>query len=275
MPHDTDVTIIGGGPAGLQAALTLGRVHRRVTLLDSGTYRNDPAAHLHNFITHDGAPPAQFRARAHADLAEYDTVEARATTAVEVSGQAGDFTVTTSEGGELRSRVVLLATGVKDVLPDVPGLAENWGSLVHHCPFCHGHELAGQTIGLQDGPKAPMLTGILAGISTDVHVLPGLREVARDGNRLHTVSDLGEMTVDGFFAATDLVQAAPFADQLGLTLLDSGCIEIDAMGRTSRDGVLAAGDLAHAASMPMPNASVLAAAAAGQMAGSAAHGALL
>lgn len=72
-PNDIlDVIVIGGGPAGLQAALTLGRLHRRVLLLDGGRYRNDPADHLHNFITHDGRRPAEFRALAHADLAVYD-----------------------------------------------------------------------------------------------------------------------------------------------------------------------------------------------------------
>lgn len=275
MSHHSDVTIIGGGPAGLQAALTLGRVHRTVTLLDSGSYRNDPATHLHNFVTHDGTPPAQFRARARADLAAYDTVEVRAAEAVEVDGAAGDFAVTTGDGAVVRSRALVLATGVRDVLPDVPGLAENWGTLVHHCPFCHGHELAGATIGIQDSPKAPMLVAILAEVSRDVRILPGLVGVGREDDRLRTRSDLGDVVVDGLFAAPDLVQSAPFAQQLGLALLDSGCVEIDVMGRTSVEGVLAAGDLAHTPAMPMPNASVLAAAAAGQMAGSAALAALM
>src|SRR6478609_2235069 len=90
---DYDVVVIGGGPAGLQATLTLARVHRRVLMLDSGSYRNDPARHMHNVVTHDGTPPADFRAAARQDIAAYDTVTVRTDAATRVAADGAGFLV--------------------------------------------------------------------------------------------------------------------------------------------------------------------------------------
>lgn len=269
-----DAIVIGGGPAGLQAALTLGRVHREVLVLDSGAYRNAPAAHMHNFVTHDGTAPSDFRKLAHRDLEAYPTVEVRPATAI--SAGPGDaagsaYVVSTDAGDRLEARRLLLATGVRDVLPDVEGLAPLWGDLVHHCPFCHGHELAGRRVGIEAGPRADMLAATLGGIGAEARVLDDLVRVARDGDALRVWARGGETVVDGLFVGTTLEQASPLAAQLGLTLLPSGCVEVDPLGHTSRPGVLAAGDLAHLATLPMPLASVLSAAAAGQTAGAALH----
>jgi thioredoxin reductase len=265
----TEVTVVGGGPAGLQAALTLGRMHRDALLLDSGSYRNAPASHMHNYATHDGRPPAEFRALARADLAAYDTAEVRQTAATGVRRTDGGFVTTLADGSVVESRVVLLATGVRDVLPDVPGLAEAFGRVAHHCPFCHGHELAGRTIAVQDGPRAGHLVPMLSRISDDVRVVSDLEKVVVDGEEAVLTVAGEELRVGGLFVASTFEQSAPFAEQLGLTLLESGCIEVDAMGRTSLPGVYAAGDLAHTAAMPMPMASVLGAQAAGQVAAGA------
>ena len=108
-----DAIVIGGGPAGLQAALTLGRMHRRVLLLDSGEYRNATVEHAHNLLTNDGRDPAELRALARAELREYTTVEVRQDAVESVSGIAGDFSVTTAHGTE-RARRLILATGVRD-----------------------------------------------------------------------------------------------------------------------------------------------------------------
>lgn len=264
-----DVIVVGGGPAGLQAALTLGRMHRDVLLLDSGTYRNAPASHMHNYATHDGRPPGEFRALAHADLASYDTVEVRGIAAGEVRRTDGGFTTTLADGSVVGSRVVLLATGVRDVLPDVPGLAEAFGRVAHHCPFCHGHELAGRTIAVQDGPRAGHLVPMLSRISDDVRVVSDVEKVVVDGDEAVLTVAGEELRVAGLFVASTFEQAAPFAEQLGLAVLESGCVEVDAMGRTSVPGVYAAGDLAHTAALPMPMSSVLSAQAAGQVAAGA------
>ena len=143
-----DVIVIGGGPAGLQAALTLGRMHRSVLMLDSGDYRNATVEHAHNYVTHDGIAPAEFRRLARADLDAYDTVEVREALASRVDRDGDDFTVRLEDGTSERAAALVLATGVKDALPDVPGLAEAWGKEIAACPFCHGHETAGQRVAL-------------------------------------------------------------------------------------------------------------------------------
>lgn len=285
-----DVIVIGGGPAGLQAALTLGRVHRSCLVLDSGRYRNGPAAEMHNFLTRDGTPPDEFRAAARAELAGYDTVEVRTATVTAVEADDGGVRVRTDDGSIHEARRLLLATGMTDVLPEVPGLSELWGSVVAHCPFCHGHEFSGGTVAIQGGPHAARLTGMLrpvverAVVMEDLHALtpeeadqvallggevrPGrMLRVRPDGDgAVVELDDGSELRVDGMFVAGSLAQAAPFAEQLGLAVLDSGAVEVDEFGRTSHPRVYAAGDLAHRASLPMPVSSVLAAAAAGQLA---------
>jgi thioredoxin reductase len=288
-----DVIVIGGGPAGLQAALTLGRLHRSVTLVDSGRYRNDPADQMHNVVTHDGTPPAEFRLEARKDLAAYDTVEIVDDEVATVAPVSEGFTVTTTSGTSYAASGVILASGVRDTLPDIPGIEDLWGSLVAHCPFCHGHEFSGGRIAVQGGPHAPRLAAMLSRIASEVVVLTHDHEltteeraqvervgatvlegritsVARDAD--NAVIEVGGSTVPvaGFFVAGTISQSAPFAEQLGLTLLASGCVEVDAFGHTSRPGVYAAGDLAHQATYPMPLASVLVAASAGALAAMAA-----
>lgn len=267
--HQYDVVVIGGGPAGLQATLTLARVHRRVLLLDSGSYRNDPARHLHNLVTHDGTPPAEFRAAARQDLAAYDTVTIRPDPASRVEVDGDGFRVRVGDES-ISARGVILATGVRDRLPGKPGVAELFGDVVAHCPFCHGHEYAGRPVAVLGG--ASHVVGIMAPVASSVTLLDeeAVERLERtdDGVRV-VLTDGSAEEYGGLFVSTVLEQAAPFAEQLGLALLPSGCVEIDVMGRTSLPGVHAAGDLAHVAALPMPMASVLTAAAAGQVAAGA------
>ncbi|HEY0952707.1 NAD(P)/FAD-dependent oxidoreductase [Nocardioides sp.] len=264
-----DAVVIGGGPAGLQAALTLGRVHRRTLLLDAGSYRNDPAHHMHNFLAHDGTPPAELRAAARTDLARYDTVTVRDTAAASVGRDGDGFRVVVGDQ-EVTSRGLVLATGLRDTLPAVPGLGGLFGDVVAHCPFCHGHELAGTRVAVLGDPGH--VGGLMGPVAASVEGVDPERVVrlerAADGLRVlfddGTVEEYG-----GMFVATALSQAAPFAEQLGLAMLPSGCVSVDAMGRTSVAGVHAAGDMAHVPELPMPMASVLTAAASGLVAGAA------
>ena len=298
MDDQYDAVVVGGGPAGLQATLTLARVHRRVLMVDSGSYRNDPAGHMHNVVAHDGTPPAEFRAAARKELAAYDTATVRDDAVTAIAAEGGGFRV--ELGDEVvRSRGVVLATGVTDGLPDKPGLAELFGSVVAHCPFCHGHEFAGGTVVVQGGPHAARVALMMAPIAARVVVIDDghepsdaeVRALADAGVEWRTGSvvsldptpsgavvraDVGpEVAVDGFFVRSSFRQSAPFAEALGLELLASGCVAVDALGRTSRPGVYAAGDLAHLRELPMPLATVLNAAAAGLNAGAACHHDLL
>src|SRR5882672_7143717 len=135
-----DVVIVGGGPGGLSAALTLGRARKRVLLCDSGPRRNAAAEHLHNFVTRDGTPPEEFRQIARQQLASYPNVEARSARIESVSGVRGDFQV--GWASELvRARRVLLCAGMVDAMLPIEGFRELWGHAVFQCPYCHGWEV--------------------------------------------------------------------------------------------------------------------------------------
>lgn len=287
---DLDVAVVGGGPAGLQAALTVGRVHRRAVLFDDGRYRNATVAHMHNVASHDGTPPAEFRAAARAELAAYDTVEVREERVERIRPlEAGGFALRTASGAELTTAAVVLATGMRDELPAVDGLAGLWGDLVAACPFCHGHEAAGRRIGILGGVAAPHQSRILRPVAASLVVLPHEDDVPEDlpeGVEVVTGRVVGvareddevvlhleggrEERVAALFVAPTPTQAAPFAEQLGLELNPSGGIRVDELGRTSLPGVSAGGDLAHLAALPMPMVSVVQAMAGGQLAASSA-----
>jgi thioredoxin reductase len=286
-----DAIVIGAGPAGLQAALTLGRMHRSALVLDSGEYRNGTVAHMHNVIANDGTPPADFRATARDQLAGYADVALRDVGAATVAGTIDAFTVTLVDGTIEHARRIVLATGVADDLPDVPGLSDLWGRFAFACPFCDGHEHSGKSIGIIGvGPRTEHLLALLGRIAERITVFPlgapasdeERRGLESRGVRVHPVPVDGvraggdgvvvtagtqDVSVAGLFVSTGGIrQRAPFAAQLGLGMLESGAIEIDEFGRTTVPGVSAAGDFAHRATLPGIVASVVMAAAAGQMA---------
>lgn len=137
-----DVVIAGAGPAGLSAALVLGRARRKVLLCDTGTPRSWAAKHMHSFLTRDGLSPAQFRRLAHKELARYPGVVFRMAEVTAASRRAdGHFTVTLGKGRSLRSRKLLIATGVFDRLPRLDGIEQFFGTSVFQCPYCHGWEM--------------------------------------------------------------------------------------------------------------------------------------
>lgn len=268
-----DVIVIGGGPAGLQAALTIGRMHRDVLLLDSGEYRNATVDHAHNLITNDGRSPAELRRVAREELAAYPTVEVRTVTVTAASGALGDFAVATAEGAEHARRLVL-ATGMRDELPAVPGLAQQWGRRVAQCPFCHGHEFAGERVAiLIEGDHGLMIERMLRPVvASALIVRPAeLAEVAEVAGGLElTYADGRVERVAGVFTAAAASQRAPFAAQLGCAHLPGGGVEVDPLGRTTVPGVYAGGDMAHLATVPGPMVSLAAAIASGQLAGASA-----
>ncbi|MCL3818278.1 NAD(P)/FAD-dependent oxidoreductase [Aeromicrobium wangtongii] len=288
-----DTIVIGGGPAGLQAALTLGRMRRDVLLVDSGDYRNASVEHAHNFITNDGLAPSEIREQARKEVAAYPTVEQRSARVQSVARE-GDGFVAYVDGETVHARTVILATGMRDTLPDVPGLADVWGVEAGQCPFCHGYEIADRTIAVHGvAAHTAMFVTLLRNLSDELVVLPDGDQIDDDTQK--TFDDVGvrvvpgtirsvdraeggvriaagdqEVLAAGLFVTPTFEQSAPFAEQLGLDMLPSGAIEIDVQGNTSVPGVYAAGDLAHVAELPMPRPSLLGAAAAGLVAGSTA-----
>jgi thioredoxin reductase len=151
-----DVVVVGGGAAGLSAALVLGRTRRRVAVVDAGTPRNAPAAHMHGFLSRDGTPPKDLLAAARAETRRYN-VELVNDRVVEV---ASGFTVRLVGGRRLTARRLLLATGAVDELPDIPGARERWGRDFLHCPYCHGWESATSRSACSEPAPAPLSTPI-------------------------------------------------------------------------------------------------------------------
>ncbi|WP_030769771.1 MULTISPECIES: NAD(P)/FAD-dependent oxidoreductase [unclassified Streptomyces] len=150
-----DVVVVGGGAAGLAGALTLVRARRSVLVIDSGSPRNAPAAHMHGYLGQDGESPAALLAKGRAEVAGYGG-EIRPGTAVAADRLPdGDFLVRCGDGTSVRARRLLVATGLVDELPAVPGLGARWGRDVLHCPYCHGWEVRDRPIAvLADGPLA-------------------------------------------------------------------------------------------------------------------------
>jgi len=147
-PQRRDVVIVGAGPAGLSAALMLGRCRRSVLIVDSGKNRNAASHALHGFLTRDGTPPSEFLRLAREELTRYETVELRSGEVVAAECQSNAFCITLASGEEVHARKLLLATGVVDNLPGIPGFLELYGRSVFHCPYCDGWELRDQPLAI-------------------------------------------------------------------------------------------------------------------------------
>ena len=136
-----DCVVVGGGVAGLSAAMVLGRARRRTLVVDEGHQSNRPAHHVGGLLGHDGIPPADLYRQAADQVRAYDSVVLRDGRVVEARSEGGGFAVKPSDGGEIRAQALVLATGIDYEVPDVPGFAELWGDAVFHCPFCHGWDV--------------------------------------------------------------------------------------------------------------------------------------
>jgi thioredoxin reductase len=154
MNDSYDVIVIGGGAAGLSAALTLSRARRSVLVVDAGHPRNAPAGHAHNYLGREGVNPLELLSIGRGEAEGYGG-EIRSGEAVKATRTATGFAVELADGSTVEGRRLLVATGLTDELPDIPGLAERWGQDVLHCPYCHGWEVRDQSIGvIGSGPMS-------------------------------------------------------------------------------------------------------------------------
>lgn len=253
-----DVVVVGGSVAGLSAALVLGRARLRVAVVDAGQPVNAGVAHSHGFLTRDGAPPADLVATGRGEVAAYgvDLVDDAVTG---VSGAAGAWVVARAGGPDLRSRRLVLATGLRVPLPDLPGIEEVWGGDAANCPFCHGWEAQDQPIAVVGDPGfVAHLSGLLTQWSDDVVAFlpegvdgrPGVAVERRtpvrlvvEGGRLRGVEVAGGEVLErtALFVGAMGVPASPLAADLGCTLDEGGFPVVDAFGLTSVPGLWAVG----------------------------------
>lgn len=257
-----DVVVIGGSVAGLSAALVLGRARFRVAVIDAGHPVNEGVAHSHGFLTNDGVPPADLVAAGRAEVAVYG-VELVEDGVSGVTGETGAFVVSRAGGAPLHARRIVLATGMRIPLPDLPGLAEIWGGDAANCPFCHGWEAQDQPIAVVgEAPFVAHLSGLLTQWSDDVmaflpadaseavhspkvvveHRAPA-RLVVEDGRLTGLeVEDGTVIPRTALFVGAMAVPASPLATDLGCTLDDLGFPVVDDFGLTSVPGVWAVGN---------------------------------
>lgn len=263
-----DLVIVGGGPAGLSGALVAGRSRLDAVLIDGGTPRNAAAPAIHTFVTRDSVLPKDFRRIAHEQLAAYATVRRIDGAVDDIAGEAGAFEITLAGGERLGARHVVLALGLVDRLPDVPGLAERWGRGVHHCVFCDGFERRDQPWGLLvDDPtmvdharmQAHWAAHVVAytngetladqarsrlreaGVEVDSRRIARIR--GGEGHALEAVEFAnGECrAIESLWIRPRQSQTA-LVQRLGLALREDGAIARDERGETSIPGLLAAGD---------------------------------
>jgi thioredoxin reductase len=247
--YDFDCVIVGGGVAGLGAALVLGRARRRTLVLDRSGQSNRPAAHVGGLLGHEGVSPAELYDLARSQVAAYDAVTLRDAEAVDARADGDGFLVVLDDGGEVRARALVLATGMDYGVPDVPGFAELWGGAVFHCPFCHGWEVRDRPVVVHaPGEVADRLATLLAGWIDDVTVVDpadvaGLR--VEDGVLQAVICrDGSEIRCDAVLVHPHLQRRGSLPEQLGLLVTQAGFVAVDAEARTSVPGVYAAGDLA-------------------------------
>lgn len=291
-----DCIVVGGGPAGLSAALMLGRCRRRVLVCDVGEPRNRWSHAVHGFLTRDGLPPGTFLRLAREDLRPYDTVEIRSARVVDAARDHRGFEVRCEDGSRLRTRKLLLATGVVDELPDIAGLAELYGRSVHHCPYCDGWEWRDQPVGVYGRGEAA--AGLALGLTVHTRDLV----LCTDGPAIH--SDWMRERLDTFdirvreqrvvrlegregrldriifeegaaehrralFFATGQRQASELPARLGCVFTEDGAVDTGKCEATNVPGLYVCGDASREAQF------VVVAAAEGAEAGMAINKALL
>jgi thioredoxin reductase len=241
---DTDVVVVGGGSAGLQAGLTLGRMRFDVVVVDAGELSNAPAHAIGGLLGAHDVAPLDLLATGRAQLAELPSVRL-------IDGEAtrvdADRTVTLADETTLTARAVVLATGAHYAVPDVPGIAELWGSHVIHCPFCHGWEVRDARIGLLSAGEehANHLVPLLNRLSADVEVFDAIAAVRAEDGVLQAVvlPDGSEIPRDALFVAAPPSPRDDAFAHLAIERTDAGLLAVDMFGRTAVAGVYAAGDL--------------------------------
>ncbi|MEO5633816.1 NAD(P)/FAD-dependent oxidoreductase [Gaiella sp.] len=279
-----DVAVVGGGAAGLSAALVLGRARRRVAVIDAGEPRNAPATHMQGFLSRDGMPPAELLAAARSETLGYG-VEIIDDRVIEVTN---GFTLSLAGSPALTARRLLLATGAVDRLPDIPGARERWGRDFLHCPYCHGWEVRDQPIGvINTGPGSVDYAHLLRQWSSELVFFTHTHPVTSTERQVLDARDIevSDGQIAGLSIVNDRLDAVQLTNgssiartalfirpalharddtlmrSLGLEVDESGIARVDATGRTTMPGVWAAGNASN------PRAQVITAAGEGSAAG--------
>ncbi len=264
-----DVIIVGGSYSGLAAGMALGRALRKVLIIDSGTPCNRQTPHSHNFLTQDGKPPREISTIAKHQVEQYSSVQffnGLATSGVKTNN---GFEIHTDTGKLFTARKLIFATGIKDMIPDIPGFAESWGISVLHCPYCHGYEVRGKKTGiLGNGNYGYQFSALISNwtkaltlytngpstltaeqtIKIQQHNIPVVEDEIeklqhQNGYLQQIFFQGGKLApVTAIYTQTPFTQQSSIPQLLGCQLNDDGYIEVDPAQKTSVRGVFACGD---------------------------------
>lgn len=264
-----DVVIIGGSYAGLSAALALGRSLRSVLIIDSGEPCNRFTPHSHNFLTQDGKAPHEIASVGRQQVEKYETVSFHQGVAAHVDQTPDGFAVKTPEGAIFGAGKIILATGIRDIMPDIKGFAACWGISIIHCPYCHGYEVRRERTGvLSNGDAAFHIAKLVSNLTDQLtiftngkasftdeqatqlkkHNIPiietEIEEIEHDEGHVQRVvfRDRREIQVKAIYATLPFEQHSGIPRELGCQLNEQGLIEVDLMQKTSVPGVYACGD---------------------------------
>ncbi len=264
-----DVIIIGGSYAGLSAAMTMGRSLRKTLVIDSGQPCNRQTPHSHNFLTHDGKTPKEISTLARQQVEQYKTVQIFDDTAITGKKINNGFEIITQSGKNFQSKKLVFATGVKDQLPDIPGVADCWGISLIHCPYCHGYEFRKQKTGLwANGERAFHLSSLISNLTKDLTLLTNgkadftneqfnilkkhnipiveteITAIEHDNGHIKNVvfNNRSKIKFDAVYANIPFVQHTGIPVSLGCELTEQGYLKVDNMQKTTVTGVFACGD---------------------------------
>jgi thioredoxin reductase len=269
MKNEFEVLIIGGSYAGLSAAMALGRSLRKVLVIDSGLPCNRFTPHSHNFITHDGEVPAEIARLARQQVEQYETVHLHQGLAVEGRKTETGFEVKTQAGEVFFGKKLVFATGIRDLLPDIPGLAECWGKTVIHCPYCHGYEFRQQKTGIMaNGQRAFHLASMVNNLTGDLTILTNgkadfettqleklsshrievietaISKIEQKDGQIKAVvfKDGNRVSFEAAYAAVPFAQHSEIPASLGCELTEHGYLKVNPFQQTTVEGVFACGD---------------------------------
>jgi len=267
--NDFEVIIIGGSYSGLSAAMALGRSLRKVLVIDAGNPCNKQTPHSHNFLTQDGKTPAEISAIARKQVEQYKSIAFFSGYAVEGKKTKKGFEINTESGDSFTSKKLIFATGIKDIMPDIPGFTECWGISVIHCPYCHGYEVRNEKTGIiSNGDFAMEYTKLINNWTKDLTLFTngkstlnkeqtdkitskGIHIIESKIDRIEHINGnlTGLIMVDGttvpltaLYSKVDFVQHSEIPSSLGCEFTDHGFIEADHFQKTAVPGVFSCGD---------------------------------
>lgn len=264
-----DVIIVGGSYAGLAASMALGRALRNVLVIDSNLPCNRQTPNSHNFLTQDGTPPGEIARIGKEQVSKYKTVEFLEDRVIQGTKRGNNFEIQTQKGKIFIAKKIIFATGIKDIMPEIPGFTESWGISVLHCPYCHGYEVRELKTGIfANGETAFELTKLISNWTKEIIIFTNgkqnfnqehlkvlrslnisieerkIKSIEHSQGKIESIKllDDSKITLQALYTRLPFNQHSSVPQELGCTLTKEGYLKVDEMQQTNIHGVFACGD---------------------------------